>query len=215
MERWTPGSHSLVFIAGCVLGYSEARQRSARVNTPRLASSREYLRIAPLARLIYASLLTASLRQRQAAIYGPPHRHVARRVGWFFTPKIISHARLCSSSPDEWIGVGVVRLLSPTPLMPGLERERLRRRFSPYHHPRREQRPANYSHVFECPCAKSRLRNGVFLARVISVKGFPIGRSPLSCPQVVPGLYVSSKNVKYFLHMLGKWFTVLSIIARF
>lgn len=40
---------------------------------------------------------------------------------------------------------------------------------SPYHYPRREQRPANYSHVFECPCVKSRLRNRVF-SRESSVK---------------------------------------------
>lgn len=154
VERWTPGSHPLVFIVGCILAYSEAR-----VNTPRLANSREYIPQAPYRASCSPDLRVAADSVIAATPSGdlrPPHRHVARRVGWFFTPKIISHARLCSSGPDEWIGVGVVRLLSPTPLMPGLERERLRRRFSPYHHPRREQRPANYSHVFECPCAKSR-----------------------------------------------------------
>lgn len=45
-------------------------------------------------------------------------------------PRIISHARLCSGG-FRANRVGVVRLLSPTPLMPSLGRKRLRRRFLP------------------------------------------------------------------------------------
>lgn len=133
----TPGScRSFVFHCRSHSGYSvrNTRQRLARVDAPRFAN-REYLIVIILSFLspIYMSLLSASLRQRQAADLRPPH--VARRVvGWFSTPELlVTHTALRSgtAAAQATNRVGVVRLLSPTPLMPGLAREGLRRRSLP------------------------------------------------------------------------------------
>lgn len=99
----------------------------------------------------------------------PPH---VRRVGWFSTPKLLVTQRTALLRRPRVNRVGVVRLLSPTVTDAVDARPReieTPASISPYHYPRREQRPANYSHVFECPCVKSRLRNRVF-SRESSVK---------------------------------------------